>query len=720
MALDGYSLCPGGTGKKIKFCCGDFLDELQKIERMIEGEQYLACLQHIERLLGEKRGQDRACLLAPQCALLRATHQIQAAEKAAAYFLAKHPDNQIALAESAILASETNPHGALDFLQRAMRASGGEISGRVYQAMGIVAQAMIHTNFPLSARALLQLQFDIARSDEQPRRMLSAIAHAPDIPLLLRSEPFLQPCPEDVAWKDRFHEAMQATSLGNWRKAADLLTGLAADAPDSPILWRNLAATRGWLAENDGAIEAWRKYAALRAREPNGLEDAVEAEALAMFLSADPLGDRMESFNLVWTIKDAERLQEALLSSLRIQSVPFDPARFSDGQSPPPKGAYLLLDRPMPASAEGLSPETVPSMIGQALLYGKQTDREGRLEVLNVAADDLQAVQKLIGEAAGEFVELNPLQEAVGRWSASQRMLQNRWIPPRDVEPEQMRAMVERHIHDVILNRWPDWKLGVLDGISARESAGVVQVSSLFHGDQTQGVRVLAAILVLEFWTERVLGPFDFNELRTKLGLPVPGPIKPGETSLEDLPNTRLSRLETEGLSDKDLITAFYRAGAFAIRSAQRKFAEAIVARPSFADSDHLLHAYATLAHTEEDIDKALDSVERGRRAAEAKKQSSASWDLTELSLRFGQRDGEKAMSLIDHIQTKHIEEPGVGEALTRMLMDVGLLRPDGTPAVAPQESEPAMAEEAAEPGGLWTPDSAKPAAGGGKLWMPE
>jgi len=721
MALDAYSLCPGGTGKKIKFCCGDFLDELQKIERMVEGEQYLACLQHLERLLTEDPGRDRACLLSTQCVLLRATNQPEAARSAAATFLAKQPNNPIALAESAILTSENNPHAALDFLQRAIRASQGNISGRVYQAMGIVAEALIHASCPLAARALLQLQFDIAREDERPRRLLSSLARAAELPLLLRGEPPFAFCQEDVPWKDRFHEAMQAIGLGDWRAAADLLTALAAEVPDSPVLWLNLAVIRGWLAENAGAIEAWRKYAALRAREPNGLEDAVEAEATAMFLSVDPLGDLTESFNVVWTIKDAERLQEGLLSSPRIQAVPFDPSRFSDGETPPPKGAYLLLDRPMPESAEGMSLESVPRLLGQSLLFGRQTDREGRLEVLSVATDDLRAGRELIGEAAGDAVEPGPKEEVVGRWSATQRLLHAKWMPPRGVDPELIRTMLEQHSRDAILNQWPDLKLGVLDGCSPRESAGVGQVSSLFHGDQTYGVRVMAAVMVLEFFAERVSGQFDFNELRTRLGLPVFDSIDANEMPLEDLPNTRLSRLKAEGLSDADLVSAFYRAGAFSIRSAQRKFAEEIIARPSLAGSDDRLHAYASLAHTEENIDKALEYVDRGRRAAEAKKQSSASWDLTELSLRFAQRDGQKAMQMIEHIQNKHLQEPGVGEALTQMLMDVGLLRPDGTPSVMPGEPEPAMAEaSAAEPGGLWTPDSAQPSGGSGKLWTPE
>ena len=55
-----------------------------------------------------------------------------------------------------------------------------------------------------------------------------------------------------------------------------------------------------------------------------------------------------------------------------------------------------------------------------------------------------------------------------------------------------------------------------------------------------------------------------------------------------------------------------------------------------------------------------------------------------ELSLRFAERDGRQATRLIQHLQDRHLEEPGVREALTRMLIDVGLLRPDGTPAFGP------------------------------------
>ncbi len=61
MPIDPYTPCPGGTGKKIKFCCSDLLGELDKIKHMLEGDQRAACLEHIEALEGKHP--QRACLM---------------------------------------------------------------------------------------------------------------------------------------------------------------------------------------------------------------------------------------------------------------------------------------------------------------------------------------------------------------------------------------------------------------------------------------------------------------------------------------------------------------------------------------------------------------------------------------------------------------------------------------------------------------------------------
>ena len=193
MSLDAYSPCPGGTGKKIKFCCNEFLPELQKIDRMLEGEQYLAALSQIDRLLEHESGRDRACLLATKCSLLRATKQPEAAQATATIFAAKYPNNQIALSELAIHAAGTDSRAALGFIQQAIHAADGSLSGRVYQAIGMTAGALLRDGLPRPARALLQLQSEIAQQDRRPWELLTALTQAADVPLLLRDDPPILP-----------------------------------------------------------------------------------------------------------------------------------------------------------------------------------------------------------------------------------------------------------------------------------------------------------------------------------------------------------------------------------------------------------------------------------------------------------------------------------------------------------------------------------------------
>ncbi len=273
--------------------------------------------------------------------------------------------------------------------------------------------------------------------------MLAAISRATEVPLLLREEPPPADAPDAAPWKDRFIEAVEPAQSIDWQTAADRLAALAAEVRDAPAIWQNLAIYRGRLADNAGAAEAWRRYAALRAVEPDGLENAVEAEATAMLLGDDPLGDRINLFQVVWTVKDAERANEAFLSSPRFRPIPFDPAHFGDGQTPPPKGVYMVLDRPAVESSEGLSLGTLPRVLGHALLFGRQTDREARLEMAPVAADDLAAATALLRETAGEAIELPAKQDAIGHRSASQAMLRAGWLMPRDLSPEQFERLDE-------------------------------------------------------------------------------------------------------------------------------------------------------------------------------------------------------------------------------------------------------------------------------------
>ena len=55
MAIDTYAPCPGGTGKKIKFCCADLVGDLEQLDKLVEGDQISAALDQVKRLEDKSR-----------------------------------------------------------------------------------------------------------------------------------------------------------------------------------------------------------------------------------------------------------------------------------------------------------------------------------------------------------------------------------------------------------------------------------------------------------------------------------------------------------------------------------------------------------------------------------------------------------------------------------------------------------------------------------------
>ncbi|MGD0655050.1 MAG: hypothetical protein ABSA16_11950 [Thermoguttaceae bacterium] len=709
MAIDAYSQCPGATGKKIKFCCPDFLTELEKIDRMVEGGQYAACLQHVELLRRQGANADRQCLLAYQAMLLRATGQLEAAQTLAADFLRKYPANQAALAESAILATiKTDFASAMNFLQISFAQAKGSWSWRTYQAAEILVEAFFNQGRWVSARALLQFLLIVQRENRNVSQMLTDLLRSADVPLLLKEDPRFPQAPENASWADRFSRAISPMMYGDWRTTEANLAAMASEVPDFPAIWRSLATVRAWLNDYPGSIEALRKYASFDIP----LEDAVEAEAEAMLLSENPLGDAVPVLNVVWTIDDVERLQEAFLSDPRIAPLPFDPSTFVDEDSPPPKAAYMIFDRPAVESADGVSAQSMPVYLGQLFIFGRQTDREARLQLVGATAAELPQIKTVLHESAGQWLQNQEKIKELTTASATEDLLQPKWRPPVQLKPQQFRAILEEYRRDAVLNRWPDMKLGSLDGLSPRQAAA----------DDKYRIKLLSAIMVLQFYADNLRWTFDLNELRGQLGLPVLEPIDALPGKINQLPLIRLARVNVEKLSDEELVQAFQRAVGYNHRAAVLKFGKEIIDRPGFAERREKGLAYMTLARMEDDLDRAITYIEAGRKATESTGKSHAMWDLEELSLRFARQEIPEALQLIRHIESTHINEPNVSLVLTQILVDAGLLRPDGTPAIPTGHAEAEMAASGApgaEPGKLWTPGGESSGASG-KLWVPE
>src|SRR4051812_17289461 len=201
MAVDHYAMCPCGSGKKLKFCCNDLVGEIEKIHRMIEGEQPRAALRHVEQILASHPG--RASLLDLKATLELSLGEIDSARKTVAEFVAKQADSPTANACQALLSAEDgDARAAAEALQKALALVEREMPLRVYEALGAVGGALLESGHILAAQSHLWLHAALApKEDVRSREVLAALNHYSGLPLLLRDQLRFRPWPSNVPWK---------------------------------------------------------------------------------------------------------------------------------------------------------------------------------------------------------------------------------------------------------------------------------------------------------------------------------------------------------------------------------------------------------------------------------------------------------------------------------------------------------------------------------------
>jgi hypothetical protein len=722
MTIDPYSPCPGGTGKKIKFCCSDLVHELDKLQRMIDGDQRVAGLDYVTKLDAKYPG--RACLLSARATLEAMLGNREQSAATLATFREKHPENPIALAELAVLqATGEKPTDALPSLQRALELSGDEIPQPLYEAFEAVAKSLAEAGHVVPALSLLWFQVNLSRGeDKQVLQLWASLDGDPGVPLLLKNHFELVPAPAGAPWRYEFDVALQRAMHGQWQIAADKFATLAPIAGQSPELWRNLAHLRGFVADYAGASEALRKFAALDVP----IDDAVEAEATALQYDAllhmhsteEPAPSPGDQLLVTFAVANQASLEERFASSRQLDRIPIDPRMWSEttgpqgADQPPPRSGYSLLDRPLPA-ADGLSRERIPFVLGTALLFGRQTDRAERLDVI-LNRSDLAAAQanlsRIGGDALGGVIE----EKVVAHGPAREGGLSWQWRYPDELAIERRTELAQAERRHRLLEVWPETPLSDLDGQTPRQAAANPSLRR----------RVLALIFSMDVADASDSSAKVFNELRQQLGLPIPESIDPKTVDLGKLPRVRLGRLQVEKLSDDELIRCYRRASFPPQSRALGSLAAEIVRRTSFNGRPEVAEAYGVLAANSPDTKAALMFVEQGRAAAQRAKQSTAMWDIEELQLRLQRGEGDQASRLLQHIQREHAREPGVSEALFRLLYEAGVIDQQGRPIAAPQpQASPILVPGAAAPGKILVPGGESAASAGQSskpvIWTP-
>lgn len=722
MSIDPYGLCPCGSGKKIRFCCcKDLTAELERLDRMLKGEQYAACLEFLDGLT--KKHPDRPALLALQTSLLMSREQSERAEAVVARLLEVAPQNPVGLALRAVsLLDQDDVRGAIDQFQLALEQTPEYLPEQVLSSAWILANALLVRGMLPSGLAHLMVVAGMQTEREKEAvELLQQVYSAPQVPLLLKQPIFLRPAPEGAAWAAGCEEGMQLASRACWRAALAKFTTLAEAHPDEPTLHWNLAALHGYLAETPESVTQLRRFAKLS--EQTALDDAVEAETLAQLLDlqfVEP-ADEISFAEIEWTceVTSVDPLMERLLSAKNLVSMPSDPeaAGLPDG---PPKAVFWLLDRPDVPAEEDLSLDAVPRVLADLFVYGRTTDRAPRLMAHFVADEQGDRIRQEVRSLVGEQLQGEPSEESNHRVLKDEHVLSWRWRLPPGMPRARRAELLDANRRQVFAEAWPQTPLAALGGKSLREVAG----------DPQMRLAALGAILQLELSTMQQWSIFDFNTLRSELGLPTLEAVDPTGIDMRRLPLARLLRVDEKKIPDESLVQAFNLAASRRVGAAAEKLGQEILGRESLADKIDKNAIFQVLATSAGSSDQALGYIQQAKQYAASQGQSPANWLINELVVRLSSGEVEQAIGVVQQLQTRHIREPGVGQALASILSQFGLMPAGGMPpgggmpaaAGMPDLASPA----AAEPGKLWTPGSDQPASspkseGGAekKLWMP-
>ncbi len=716
MTVDMYALCPCGSAKKIKFCkCHDSIHDMERIMTMINGGQLVAALDRLNQVLDTHPA--AAWALAVKGRLLLDLREYDSLAENAERFIRLQPANPLALTQrAAAQVFKGDLSAATESLLQALTESGEQVDSFVLDVASVLSLALAQNGVVLTSRVYATLAIS-ARGYEAgntAERVIDELNGSPNLNQLLKTLPSLRERPADAPWGERFDEAAGLLQSNQILLAESKFQSLVRTAPQEPAVLSGALLCAIWRGDAQAQADLLEKLSACES-----LDFEERARLLAMSALIEPEQPRIsvEMLQLTYEIAQADEVDVALTAASRFIPMPPEFLRNAAEQSQqvPPRNGFQLLDRDPPSGDELPAAEAMPEAIATTLLFGKQTDRPARLELLEVRGSDREAVQgqltAVLGEQSPSNVETSPL-PFLGAIHPTVPML--RFKGSQDAANQLQSDLLRLRLPDRVLQT----QLPLIDQKTLAEAAT----------DESLKLPRTAIMRMLEQYDSLASAAGDALEtVRERLQIEALPAITVEGEELDEVPNHALGRVEVEGMSVEAVVFLLQRARQIGCTSAMKRAAEKLIAEDPQGELQQVkLMAYMTLIQTADEVQQSLSLIEEAKAWAAKANVNAAPVLLAEVGQRLSAGDGEGFRNAMTILTTQHGEDPNVMAQLQRMLVDYGLINPDGTPR-SPGSAPPAEAAG----GGIWTPGGGGAAApgpppaddesssGGSKLWVP-
>ncbi|MEO1525349.1 MAG: protein-disulfide isomerase [Planctomycetota bacterium] len=688
---------------------------MDQILTMIEGGQIVPALDKINSIL--EQHPDAAWAFAIRGRMFLDLREYASLEENADRFIRLQPSNPLALTQrAAALVFKEDLQGATDALLEAMNESGVEVDSLVMDVALIVAVAFARKGVILSARVFALLAANAyGFENDHARGFLSQLDGSSGMNHLLKVLPQLIPRPEDVAWGERYDEAISLLQSNKVPLAQDKFDSLRKSAALEPAVLSGLFHCAVWRGDRERQAEF-----ALKLSEVDSLDQDTRVQYRAYHGLISPTDAfAVPCKTLRFEFEDVEQVEMSLIACDKAEQ--FSAERLSQIRPPegevPPRSGFHISDREISKDADGLGNGADAAVATAILLvFGRQTDRSAQAVAYDVPADRVEEVKAVVSGAIGECKELVEDSEPLPIGMAFEER------PIRPTLPTSM-AEITRFNREFVAShegkRACQLPLSILGD---RSLAEVAEDDSLLF-ERTTVVRVLEG-------QERLVGlEGALNDVHEISGIAKRPELTPDDETAGQVSVADYFRLNPDNLSRDVILALAASARSSGAIFACRRFAERLVETATEDDENKgvTLEGYAMLMTTTPEPTESIQIADKAIAFAKQAELTFAHLLLAKLELSLSLADQELFRQTIMDIETNYGNDPAVMAHVQQLLVQIGLIRPDGSvrqpgaPAAGPTEFTPAPAP-AASPG-VWTPESAppKPAGneGGSKLWVP-
>ncbi len=710
MAMDVYAPCPCGSGKKLKFCCQNIAEDMDRISRLIENNQSRQALQQLEAL--DRKSPGQAWVITTQAVVLMETGETLEARNRLRQFVEKHPEHEFA---AVLYAAAAFQNDGLDAARPAISRAFQKGAKKHPSMLSGIAAAMSAVfrgrGRILASREHLALSLRFAPEEQRQEIFVRMLEFDSDASVVypLRSA---HPLPAILGTDDVVAEVRKAhkyASVGCWNTAADIFEKLAQQLPDAAEPWHCAGLCHAWFGDDAAAATALHRAAAM-SPDPSA---AVECETLAQILDWSSAADRISRSELPGEITSVGRLLTALDAAPRLQRLELPP---QDPNAPPqPTAIYHVLSfhrDGFPPVSE-LTVDRLATILAEVIVFdaAPQEKEPATVDVVGQEGPGFQEALDLVRNASGDLVTwkaAEPTGEFIPREVS---ILSSQRAYPAKCPVALRRRLEHERMQRVIDGEWPTTPQPALQGRTPADAATLPELR----------VRLLSAIYVLDAVALRSGFELDMPALMRSLAIePLPMVALSGDTSLNSLSPLQWLRLPLSDLTDAQLTAVVNRAQLVHHDRFLYETLKVILQRPACLtelDQPRIYQTLADLCRVHDRRDEALQWIEAGRQQAATGAQHFEkvwSWDLRELLMRLEDPNDPGLKDLgRKFVQFYSPKLPQMRPYLEQMFAIAGVPSPWLHVDLITEATVGGITA------GLWTPGAAEPAAAGSKLWVP-